>query len=124
MSEKELVVPGAAYRHHKGGRYLVLGVARNSEERKQLLVIYVSLDRGKIWVRPLNLPRIEGDDCWEDQIEWIDKVTRQRFVLESSLGEETAKGLEVRWAEEVDRARKAIEAARAEEDSRRREEGN
>jgi hypothetical protein len=43
------------YRHYKGNRYEVIGVARHSETEEQL-VVYRALygDRG-LWVRPLAM---------------------------------------------------------------------
>ena len=49
--------PGV-YRHYKGGEYVVLGLARNSEDPEKEFVVYRSLLRsgkfrtGTIWVRP------------------------------------------------------------------------
>jgi hypothetical protein len=49
-----LIEPGL-YRHYKGGRYRVFGVARHSET-EQPLVVYQALygERG-LWVRPLAM---------------------------------------------------------------------
>jgi hypothetical protein len=48
--------PGT-YRHYKGGRYEVLGVARHSETEESL-VVYRALDGdGGLWVRPLAMFR-------------------------------------------------------------------
>lgn len=48
------------YRHYKGGWYKVLGVVRDSENCKNILVHYKQLkktdfDVGTEWVRPLNM---------------------------------------------------------------------
>ncbi|NCS97602.1 MAG: DUF1653 domain-containing protein [Candidatus Pacebacteria bacterium] len=43
------------YQHYKGGKYLVLGVAKHSETKEDL-VVYVTLyenDMASMWVRPL-----------------------------------------------------------------------
>jgi hypothetical protein len=45
------------YRHYKGKKYLVLGVAKHSETLEEM-VVYVSLydnDTSSIWVRPLKM---------------------------------------------------------------------
>lgn len=45
------------YQHYKGGKYLVLGVAKHSETKEDL-VVYVSLyenDMSNFWVRPLAM---------------------------------------------------------------------
>lgn len=88
------VVPGAVYVHYKGGRYLALGVARNSEAREQLLVVYVSLSNGKVWSRPLLT---HGVDSWCDGLQWPDKVIRQRFEIEADLPEQDLLSLRALW---------------------------
>jgi hypothetical protein len=43
------------YQHYKGGKYFVLGVAKHSETKEDL-VVYVTLyenDMASMWVRPL-----------------------------------------------------------------------
>ena len=45
------------YQHYKGGKYLVLGVAKHSETLEDL-VVYVTLyenERASMWVRPLAM---------------------------------------------------------------------
>ena len=45
------------YQHYKCGKYLVLGVAKHSET-KENLVVYVTLyenDMASMWVRPLTM---------------------------------------------------------------------
>jgi len=43
------------YRHYKGGKYEVMGVARHSET-EELLVVYRCLyGDGDLWVRPLSM---------------------------------------------------------------------
>lgn len=53
------------YQHYKGGKYLVLGIAKHSETKEDL-VVYVTLydnDMANMWVRPLKmfLEEIEVD---------------------------------------------------------------
>lgn len=43
------------YRHYKGGLYHAMFVARSEAERDQEFVIYKSLLKGLIWIRPLAL---------------------------------------------------------------------
>ena len=43
------------YRHFKGGMYEVLFIAKNSENPGEELVVYKSLEKGGIWVRPLKM---------------------------------------------------------------------
>lgn len=50
-------VPHGIYRHYKGKKYLVLGIAKHSETLEEL-VVYVTLyenEAGPIWVRPLKM---------------------------------------------------------------------
>jgi len=45
------------YQHYKGNKYLVLGVAKHSETKEDL-VVYVALydnDMANMWVRPLKM---------------------------------------------------------------------
>ena len=45
------------YQHYKGMKYLVLGVAKHSETKEDL-VVYVTLyenDMANLWVRPLTM---------------------------------------------------------------------
>lgn len=45
------------YQHFKGKKYLVLGVAKHSETKEDL-VVYVTLyenDMASLWVRPLDM---------------------------------------------------------------------
>ena len=45
------------YQHYKGNKYLVLGVAKHSETKEDL-VVYVTLyenDMASMWVRPMSM---------------------------------------------------------------------
>lgn len=54
-------LPAGLYRHHKGGIYLLLGIAQHSENDDELLVVYVSLDASRpgprLRARPLYGPQ-------------------------------------------------------------------
>ncbi len=43
------------YRHFKGGLYEGLVVGRSSEARDKEFVVYRSIERGHVWIRPLNM---------------------------------------------------------------------
>jgi hypothetical protein len=43
------------YEHYKGHRYLVLGVARHSEDLEEYVVYQSISDPQAIWIRPLQL---------------------------------------------------------------------
>jgi Uncharacterized protein conserved in bacteria len=45
---------GAKYRHFKGSIHRVLNIAVHTETEEDL-VIYQSLDSGKVWARPLQM---------------------------------------------------------------------
>jgi hypothetical protein len=45
------------YQHYKGGKYLVIGLAKHSETLEEL-VVYVALhenSQSNLWVRPLKM---------------------------------------------------------------------
>jgi len=44
----------AKYKHFKGGIYELVGIGKNSETEEEM-VVYKSVDTGKIWVRPKNM---------------------------------------------------------------------
>jgi hypothetical protein len=47
---------GKKYRHYKGNEYVVLAIARSSEDIEEELVIYQDLsDTSKIWARPKEM---------------------------------------------------------------------
>jgi hypothetical protein len=48
-----LPTPGV-YRHFKGGKYVLVEVAKHSET-EELVVIYKPLDDEQLWVRPLDM---------------------------------------------------------------------
>ena len=47
-------MPGR-YRHYKGGDYLVIGTARQSETNELLVVYRCLYDNDSLWVRPLAM---------------------------------------------------------------------
>lgn len=55
LSEKAQSFKLGIYKHFKGGTYQILGVGRNSEDILEELVIYQSLEKGFIWVRPIDI---------------------------------------------------------------------
>lgn len=61
------------YDHWKGGSYTLLHVARNSNQRDQLLAVYVSHQRRQIWVRDWTE--------FNELVRWPDGEMRPRFVL-------------------------------------------
>lgn len=65
------------YRHFKGGEYEVIGIARHSETREEMVVYRALYGEGGLWVRPLSM--------WEETVT-RDGKTFQRFTY---IGEET-----------------------------------
>jgi hypothetical protein len=72
----EDVIPQRAYRHSKGGRYLVLAVASDSTNAREgnRIVVYVSLTYGTVKARDLAE--------FVEEVAWPDGVRRPRFVLD------------------------------------------
>lgn len=66
------IKPGI-YRHFKGNRYEVLGVAKHSETLEEMVVYRALYGEGGIWVRPASM--------WLETVE-RDGQTYQRFTLE------------------------------------------
>ena len=62
------------YRHFKGGRYEVIGVAKHSETLEEMVVYRALYGDGGIWVRPLAM--------WNEMIE-RDGKTFPRFQKEN-----------------------------------------
>ena len=61
------------YRHFKGGKYELLGIARHSEKDEEMVVYRALYGEGKLWVRPLNM--------WSEMVE-RDGKKQMRFVFE------------------------------------------
>ena len=69
------ISPGI-YRHYKGNRYQVIGLAKHSETLEDMVVYKALYGRGGTWVRPLSM--------WENPIEADGKtVKRFEYVGES-----------------------------------------
>lgn len=58
------------YRHFKGNEYEVLGIARHSETREEMVVYHALYGEGGLWVRPAAM--------WDEQID-RDGYTGPRF---------------------------------------------
>ena len=63
------------YRHFKGGKYEVLGVAKHSESGEELVVYRALYGEGGLWVRPLPM--------FLEEVEW-EGERQPRFALETS----------------------------------------
>lgn len=64
-------LPTGEYRHYKGGRYEVIGVARHSETHEPLVVYRPLYGDGAMWVRPFAMfvERVEVDGQWRLRFE-------------------------------------------------------
>ena len=61
------------WRHFKGNRYQVIGVAKHSETLEDMVVYRALYGEGGLWVRPASM--------WRENVE-RDGKTYQRFVFE------------------------------------------
>lgn len=64
-------LPTGLYRHYKGGRYEVIGVARHSETHEPLVVYRPLYGEGAMWVRPFAMfvERVNVDGEWRLRFE-------------------------------------------------------
>ena len=66
-------IPLGIYRHFKGNRYEVIGLARHSETEEWMVVYRALYGEGGLWVRPASM--------WLETVE-RDGQVYQRFTLE------------------------------------------
>ena len=72
MMDRQEIRPGI-WRHFKGNRYQVIGVAKHSETLEPMVVYRALYGEGGLWVRPASM--------WLETVE-RDGKTYQRFVFE------------------------------------------
>ena len=72
MMDTQEIRPGI-WRHFKGNRYQVIGVAKHSETLEPMVVYRALYGEGGLWVRPASM--------WLENVE-RDGKTYQRFVFE------------------------------------------
>jgi len=77
MNNEQLII-GGTYKHFKGKTYRVLDIARNSDNCKEVYVVYESLSdsdypAGTVWIRPI------------EQFIDIHPCGKKRFVYENIL---------------------------------------
>ena len=46
---------GRVYRHFKGDKYLVMGVAKHSETKEEMVLYKQLYGKGELWVRPKEM---------------------------------------------------------------------
>lgn len=73
LLKHEGVVVGGKYRHYKGGEYVVLAIATNSETLERMVVYKALYGAEQVWVRPYNmfLEKVDGK-TQEHRFERID----------------------------------------------------
>lgn len=67
------MVKKGIYRHFKGNRYEVIGIAKHSETLEDMVVYRALYGEGGLWVRPLSM--------WEEEVMYNGKKVR-RFEAE------------------------------------------
>ena len=72
MMDTQEIRPGI-WRHFKGNRYQVIGMAKHSETLEDMVVYRALYGEGGLWVRPASM--------WLETVE-RDGKTYQRFVFE------------------------------------------
>lgn len=68
------MIEAGIYRHFKGGRYEVIGVAKHSETLEETVVYRALYGDGGLWVRPLAM--------WNERVEYEGKMV-PRFKKEN-----------------------------------------
>lgn len=69
-----MIIKPGIYRHFKGNRYEVIGIAKHSETLEDMVVYRALYGEGGLWVRPASM--------WLETVE-RDGRTYQRFTPES-----------------------------------------
>jgi hypothetical protein len=62
----------STWEHYKGGRFTLLYLAENSNQRDEVIAVYVSHTKHKVLARPW----LE----WHERVMWPDGVERTRYV--------------------------------------------
>jgi cyclomaltodextrinase / maltogenic alpha-amylase / neopullulanase len=68
--------PGV-YKHFKGDLYEALFVARNSESRGEEFVVYRSIEKGLVWIRPIEMffEQVEKNGYSGSRFIWVSGKT-------------------------------------------------
>ena len=76
--EKILNIKQGTYRHFKGNKYHILGVARHSEDGSTLVVYRPMYGDGDLWVRPVEmfLETVELNGQQVPRFEFLEQVER------------------------------------------------
>lgn len=67
---------GSVYKHYKGSKYVVIGLAKHSETLEDLVVYRAIYGEGGLWVRPkaMFLEDIEVDGTKQPRFKLIKEV--------------------------------------------------
>ncbi len=57
------------YRHYKGNKYEVTGIAKHSETLEEMVVYKALYGSGEMWVRPLYM--------WDEDVEYNGKTVKR-----------------------------------------------
>ncbi len=68
-----MIKSGSVYKHYKGNRYRVIGMAKHSETLEEMVVYQALYGDEQIWVRPAGM--------WDEEVE-ADGRCVPRFCLE------------------------------------------
>lgn len=74
------IMTNIRFKHFRGGTYKLICLAQRTEDPKQVVVVYQSEVDGVFWVR--------DSKEFHEQVMWPDNVTRPRFKLISSEGDD------------------------------------
>ncbi len=82
VERRPIVRVGRVYRHHRGTRYLVLGLGQdsNNDRNQELTVYYCSIDPGPRVGQWRN--RFASE--WCELVRWPSNTMRPRFALEKN----------------------------------------
>jgi hypothetical protein len=83
MNETTTITPGR-YRHYKGNEYSVLGVARHSETREELVVYRQEYGDHSLWVRPkqMFLATVKSDGKEVPRFRFVGLVEKSEMMPE------------------------------------------
>lgn len=62
------------YKHFKGNKYEVIGVAKHSETLEEMVVYRALYGDGGLWVRPISM--------WDEEVEFDGKTVKRFTYIE------------------------------------------
>lgn len=77
------IIPGGIYKHYKGNKYHVIGIAKHSETLEELVVYEALYDNptSKLWVRPkkMFLGEVEIDGEKKSRFQLVATNSQKHF---------------------------------------------